>query len=128
MRTIFLDTVGLIALWNRSDQWHAAATAAFASLTPNLTRLDTTTYILLECGNEATRRPYRNKVIDLRRDLILSGDLIEPTGSDIDQAWADYEQGLAGQPASWRHAVAGADVGVEANAGAAGWLPARDRS
>jgi predicted nucleic acid-binding protein len=61
MRAVFLDTVGLIALWNRSDQWHDAATAAFASLDPRLTHLVTTAYILLECGNEAARRPYRNR-------------------------------------------------------------------
>jgi predicted nucleic acid-binding protein len=86
----------LIALWNRSDQWHAAATTAFQALDPKLTRLITTSYILLECGNEAARRPYRDKVIALRADLGLSGDLIEPTPADIAQGWADYTVGLAG--------------------------------
>jgi hypothetical protein len=32
MTPVFLDTVGLVAVWNRSDQWHAAATAAFTGL------------------------------------------------------------------------------------------------
>src|SRR3989442_1073414 len=96
MRTVFLDTVGLIALWNRSDQWHPAATAAFQALDPNRTRLVTTTYVLLECGNDAARRPYRDKVIALRGDLQLCGDLVEPTAGDLDRAWADYAGGLAG--------------------------------
>ena len=38
MRTVFLDTVGLIALWNLSDQWHAAAAGAYQRLDPNATR------------------------------------------------------------------------------------------
>jgi len=24
MNTVFLDTVGLVALWDEADQWHAA--------------------------------------------------------------------------------------------------------
>ena len=27
MKTVFLDTVGLLALWDGSDQWHEIATA-----------------------------------------------------------------------------------------------------
>lgn len=96
MRSVFLDTVGLIALWNRSDQWHSAAAAAYQSLDPNATRFITTTYVLLECANEAARRPYRDRVIVLREDLILAGDLYEPTSQDLDTAWADYARGLAG--------------------------------
>jgi predicted nucleic acid-binding protein len=26
---VFLDTVGLLALWDRSDQWHVPTTRAF---------------------------------------------------------------------------------------------------
>jgi predicted nucleic acid-binding protein len=29
---VFLDTVGLIALWDRADQWHSAADAAFQQI------------------------------------------------------------------------------------------------
>jgi predicted nucleic acid-binding protein len=56
----------------------------------------TTSFILLECGNEAARRPYRGQVIALRHLLLARGNLIEPTSGDIDQAWADYARGLAG--------------------------------
>ncbi|MGH7139111.1 MAG: hypothetical protein ACREHD_25470, partial [Pirellulales bacterium] len=59
MTAVFLDTVGLVAMWNRSDQWHADAVAAFADLVRRQVRLMTTSYVLLECGNEAARRPYR---------------------------------------------------------------------
>lgn len=30
--TIFLDTVGLLAVWDESDQWHRAAQACFSEL------------------------------------------------------------------------------------------------
>ena len=69
MRTVFADTVGLVALWNRSDQWHPAASAAFQGLDARHTRLVTTTYVLLECGNAAARRPYRSEVLTIRQNL-----------------------------------------------------------
>jgi predicted nucleic acid-binding protein len=97
MRTIFLDTVGLIAMWNRSDQWHQAATAAFTALDPSLTRTVTTSCILLECGNEAARRPYRSEVLALRQALQQSGCLYDPTADEVEQAWTAYERGEAGQ-------------------------------
>ena len=30
---VFLDTVGLLALWDTADQWHALADAAFRTIT-----------------------------------------------------------------------------------------------
>ena len=82
MRTVFADTVGLVALWNRSDQWHPAASAAFQGLDARHTRLVTTTYVLLECGNAAARRPYRSEVLTIRQNLRIAGDLYEPTTSN----------------------------------------------
>lgn len=32
MTAVFLDTVGLLALWDTTDQWHAVAESAFAEL------------------------------------------------------------------------------------------------
>jgi hypothetical protein len=32
MNTVFLDTVGLLAQWDSTDQWHAAADRASALL------------------------------------------------------------------------------------------------
>ncbi len=30
--TVFMDTVGLVAVWDKSDQWHEAAHARFVEL------------------------------------------------------------------------------------------------
>src|SRR5438874_13017134 len=95
MIPVFLDTVGLVAVWNRSDQWHAAATASFTGLLQQQLPLVTTSYILLECGNEAARRPYRGQVVGLRQLLLARSNLIEPTPGDVDHAWADFSRGLA---------------------------------
>ncbi len=59
-------------------------------------RLITTSYVLLECSNDAARRLYRNEVVQLRADLGSAGDLFEPTTKEVDQAWSDYAHGLAG--------------------------------
>lgn len=32
MRTVLLDTVGLLAIWDEDDQWHSAAEPAFRQL------------------------------------------------------------------------------------------------
>lgn len=32
MNQVFLDTVGLVALWNTAHQWHVAADRAFAQI------------------------------------------------------------------------------------------------
>lgn len=56
MSVVILDTVGLLALWDEDDQWHAHAVSAFARLAGEKTRLVTTTFVLLECGNAAARR------------------------------------------------------------------------
>lgn len=96
MTAVFLDTVGLVAVWNRSDQWHTAAMTAFTDLLRRQVPLVTTSYILLECGNEAARRAYRARVVALRQQLSASGNLIEPTAADINQAWTDYARRLVG--------------------------------
>lgn len=90
MSIVFLDTVGLIALWDATDQWHDSARKAMESLDVPGTRLTTSSYILLECGNAATRKPYRSDVCLLRDQFLIRGDLISPTEADIDQAWAEY--------------------------------------
>jgi predicted nucleic acid-binding protein len=95
--TVFLDTVGLLALWDISDQWHAAAEPAFARLAAAHTTFLTTSFILLECGNAAARRPYRQAVTRLRERLAAAGLLIAPTDEDWNQAWAAYSRGEADQ-------------------------------
>ena len=74
-----MDTVGLLALWDQADQWHEAAAGAYDRLQLSRVRLLTTTYVMLECGNAAARRPYRRYVDVLRRRYEEAGALILPT-------------------------------------------------
>lgn len=97
MNSVFLDTVGLLALWDRSDQWHQGAETAFESLLSARVRLITTTFVMLETGNAASRRPYRSDVVDLKTELERLGNLITPTPSDWAAAWLAYREGLANQ-------------------------------
>lgn len=103
MRTVFLDTVGLIALWDRSDQWHAAADAAYQRLVAGPVRLVTSTLVLYECGNAAARRPYRSDVADLWVALDAAGDLFRPSDGQMDRAWADYSTGASGSAGAVDH-------------------------
>lgn len=91
--TVFLDTVGLLALWDVSDQWHGAAESAFSKFAAAPVSFVTTSFILLECGNSAARRPYRQAVARLRDRLEAGGALIAPTDEDWQHAWAAYSAG-----------------------------------
>jgi predicted nucleic acid-binding protein len=92
MSTVFLDTVGLIALWDEADQWHAPASQAMRAVNVPGTRFVTTAQVILECGNAATRRPYRADVCSLRERMVRHGELIEPPASEIEHAWAAYRR------------------------------------
>lgn len=93
MTAVFLDTVGLLALWDTSDQWHQAAEAAFARLLSARVPVVTTTFVLLECGNASARRPYRSEPDELRKLLEARGELIVPTAEDWYTAWESYGRG-----------------------------------
>ncbi len=95
MSEVFLDTVGLLALWDEDDQWHADAASAFARLAGANTRLVTTTFVLLECGNAAARRPYRRRVHALRQTMAARGEVLAPTEDDSQAAWSAYDRGEA---------------------------------
>lgn len=97
MNEVFLDTVGLIAVWDTSDQWHAAANTAYQELLSQGRRLVTTELVLYECGNAAARRPYRARVNVLRQALAQEQLLIEPTPKEFEQAWEAYDRGEGGQ-------------------------------
>jgi predicted nucleic acid-binding protein len=96
MNPVFLDTVGLIAVWDKADQWHHDAEPVFINLVKSGRTLLTTLLILYECGNAAARRPYRTTVDDLRTFLAARGWLLEPTTEDLDSAWADYRARTVG--------------------------------
>lgn len=89
MRTVLLDSSGLIALWDESDQWHDAAVDAFQNLVPPV-RLISTTFVLMECGNAAARRRYRSEVAVLWRRLRRDGDLLVPSDEQVQEAWEAY--------------------------------------
>jgi uncharacterized protein len=94
---VFLDTVGLLALWDEADQWHALADAAFREITASRRPMMTTTFVLLESGNAAARRPYRTRIGALRRMLEQRQEVVVPTTDDWAQAWDAYDRGEAGQ-------------------------------
>ncbi len=96
MRQMLLDTVGLIALWEETDQWHLAAERAMASLDLQQVRLVTTPLILVECANVAARKPYRRDVEQLRRRMIVDQTVVVPTDAEYEQAWRDYAAGSVG--------------------------------
>ena len=96
MNAVFLDTVGLLALWDEADQWHPAAEAAFLKLLTSRRTLVTTPQILLECGNAAARRPYRPYVFDLRQSLRHENRVLEPSAAEFEEAWAVNQRGHSG--------------------------------
>jgi predicted nucleic acid-binding protein len=89
--TVFLDTVGMLAVWNQNDQWHSAARKCFNELLADRANLVTTSFVLLECGNALARRPYRSSKSLLREQLEQGNRLIIPTAEDWRQAWAAYD-------------------------------------
>lgn len=97
MTAVFVDTVGMIAVWNSSDQWHQAADASYRALLARRRPLVTTDLVLFECGNAAARRPYRPRVNVLRQSLMAEGSMIVPTDREIEEAWTAYDRGEAGQ-------------------------------
>ena len=70
MKDVFLDTVGLIAVRDDSDQWHAAVQTAYDLLCGQERRVVTTPHVLYECGNASARRAYRQDVCDLHKALV----------------------------------------------------------
>ncbi|ERR1700722_12862702 len=93
--TVFLDTVGLLAVWDEGDQWHSAAQACFSELIGCRADLVTSSFVLLECGNAAARRPYRSAVGRLRKQMDVERRLIVPTVEDWQTSWLAYERGGA---------------------------------
>jgi predicted nucleic acid-binding protein len=92
---VFLDTVGLLALWDRSDQWLEPAEHAFRRLSADRAPLVSSRFVLLECANAAARKPYRAEADELRACLEASGSLLEDTAEGWKAAWAGYRRGEA---------------------------------
>jgi uncharacterized protein len=96
VNAVFLDTVGLIALWNAADQWHAPAEVAHARVRQERSNLITTTHVLPECGNTVARTNLRREVTRLRITLTEQNCLIDPIEVDWKQAWKDFDRGNPG--------------------------------
>lgn len=45
MTPVFLDTVGLLALWNIDDQWHRVAEDAYRRIVSSRQQVVTTTFV-----------------------------------------------------------------------------------
>ena len=98
MRPVFLDTVGLLAVWDETDQWHSSAFAAWKDLQRESTLFFTTPYVLAECGNAASRRAYRAEVVQLRQRLESAGGLLHIDEELWRAAWSAYAADLPGGP------------------------------
>ena len=90
MNLVFVDTVGMLAVWNRSDQWHENAKRAYSLLDARNTILFSTTLVLAECANAAARTPFRIEVDEFRLRLEAGGTVIWPTPDDWRDAWTAY--------------------------------------
>ena len=95
MRQVFLDTVGLLAIWDEDDQWHAAASLAWEEVQKTRALVLTTSYVLLECGNAVSRTPFRAEVDEMRRRMEASQTLLHPSEQDWAEAWQRYARNEA---------------------------------
>ena len=98
MSPVFLDTVGLLAIWDEDDQWHHAASAAFAGVMRERAALLTTTFVLAECANATARSVLRASVVDLRALLDSYAGLLHPSTVDFEDAWRRFRAGHPGSP------------------------------
>jgi uncharacterized protein len=91
MRRVFLDTVGLLAIWDEADQWHSDAEQAMEAL--NITvEFFTSDAVLFECGNASARKPYRRAVVELRTELKEAGRVLRPSEDELQAAWDAFDQ------------------------------------
>lgn len=97
MSGVFLDTVGLLGLWDEDDQWHVQAEQAFGEMRRLRQPLFTTSYIIAECANATARWIEREKIQTLARALHACGGFIFPTEADWNEAWQRYAGGSPGE-------------------------------
>jgi predicted nucleic acid-binding protein len=95
---VFLDTVGLLGLWDEDDQWHTTAVAAFEKMRLRREPLFTTSYIVAECANATARWIHRGTIAALVRSLQASGGFIFPDDDDWNLAWTRYTAAPPGGP------------------------------
>ena len=98
MSAVFLDTVGLLGLWDEDDQWHRQASEVFDAVEHDEDRLFTTSYVIAECANATSRWSGRGCVETLAQTLEATGGVIFPSDADWHEAWTRYTAGHAGAP------------------------------
>jgi predicted nucleic acid-binding protein len=87
---VFLDTVGLLALLNHSDQWRADAVTAFESLQSSHRGFVSTELVFYEAGNALARTSLRAALDNLRLELREQGRIEAVTNADCEEAWQVY--------------------------------------
>lgn len=55
----------------------------------------TSTYVLPECGNSASRRPYRSTVVRFREEMEAAGRVVTPGEDGWSAAWVASARGVA---------------------------------
>ncbi|HEX4123096.1 MAG TPA: PIN domain-containing protein [Tepidisphaeraceae bacterium] len=98
MTRVFVDSVGLLALWNSTDQWHAAAEKAWQNVLAVSATPYTTPFILAECGNSAARRSFRPSATSIRKQFEQAQTLIWPGDAEWEEAWNACENQGPGSP------------------------------
>ncbi len=96
MKPVFLDTVGILATLNTSDQWHDAALQAYHLLLKDQRDCLSTTFVFTEIGNATSRTTLRPLVSAMIDELTAKGRMIEPTSDDWREACLAYSQGYPG--------------------------------
>lgn len=96
MRRVFLDTVGLLAVWNRNDQWHDRAVEAMRAISAENADGFLSEGVLLECGNAAARTGFRDEVISFRANATAAELIAVPTENKVEMAWIAYKRREAG--------------------------------
>ena len=97
MNGVFLDSSGIIAFWNRRDQWHAAARGAFRHI-PSGSSLITSSYVLAGCANAFARSDLRRQLVRLGERLGAEGLLAFPSDAGWREAWAAFRGEHPGSP------------------------------
>ena len=96
MKAVFLDTVGLLATWNESDQWHERAFPVYQQILRDRRLVVTTTAVLLECSNAAARLACRDDLLALKLRLERNNLIMPVEDTDWSAAWLAYERGSRG--------------------------------
>lgn len=94
MNSVFLDTVGLIAVVNADDQWHVPALTAWQRLLAESKVLFTTNLILVEIGDGLSKVRQRPLAVELRRRLTASPrvEIVRVTEAQESKAWELFAQ------------------------------------